>query len=112
MVMYATCCCGLCKCIGCVNITLSGMAPVVSGSSAWNAAVTRAYNRTFNLWTRAGDTRTPFTGLEGATSICSSDTIESYPGTACVMVADACCLPDTDDPLEDPDPPPPPPPPP
>ena len=107
MVGRGNCQCDICSCIGCAKITLSGMAPVVSGSSAWNAAVTRSYNRTFILWGRTRTDRTPFTGLEGATSDCTSETIASYPGTMCVMVADACCDAQATDPLEDPDPPPP-----
>ena len=106
------CHCGPCSCIGCVKLTVDGVAPATPDGEPYDSFYTQIYNRSFTLWTKTKTTRSPFDGLASGDSGC--DTAESsYPGTACVLVADACCNPGSDDPVDPPsdDPPPPPPPP-
>lgn len=101
---WLPCCCGPCKCIGCVKITVSGFALAVTEGEPYDTAWTQAYNRTVTFWTKTTTVRTPFDLIhaDGLVAGCIDDA-EAYPGTECVMVADACCDPQSDDPLDPPD---------
>jgi len=112
-------CGGLCSCIGCIDVVITG---ALANDTACDDAVDAAYNRRVTFWRKyqsaAEKAKSPFDLLDsgGAEAGCST-AAEAYPGTLCTFAANLCCAPDAeaevpnpDLPDEEVDPPPPPPP--
>jgi hypothetical protein len=108
------CCCDLCSCLGCVRVVIDGVALDVPEGEPYDTFHTAVYNGTRAFWQKSRVDRSPFDLMHngGAVGDCTSEA-EAWPGTLCVMTANACCAPSVDDDVEAPDseePPPPPPP--
>ena len=98
-------CGGLCKCVGCIDVEISG---VTAGDSTCADLIDSAYNRRVTFWRKHQSAeekaKTPFDLLDagGAVSGCV-DAAEDYPGTLCTFVANLCCAPDSEAEVPNPD---------